>query len=289
MTLSVGLLGAGRMGSAMARAIAARGFELVIWNRSTDAANQLAADIGGRVVERPRDVPVVADVCISMLSDTAAVDAVYKGPDGLLAGARNGNVLCDASTVPPSTLRAFEGAAASLGVGLLDTPVSGSVALAQAGDLTIMVGGRTDHLAIARPILEACSARIFHVGPLGSGTVMKLAVNTLIFGLNEALAEGLTLATAAGIAPDRAYDVLAASAAGAPFVAYKRPAFLDPEGTPTAFPLDLASKDLRLIVDLAAGVGVEVPGAKLNLKVIEETARRYGSHRDFSTIGMAFR
>ena len=94
---------------------------------------------------------------------------------------------------------------------------------------------------------------------------MKLAVNTVIFGLNQALAEGLVLAEAAGVAREMAYDVLAASAAGAPYVGYKRAAFLDPAGTPVAFALDLAAKDLGLIADLAGSVGVRTPQAEVDL------------------------
>lgn len=280
----VGLLGVGRMGGAMARALAAGGFEVVAWNRTPGPAAELAAAIGGRAVARPRDVAAAADVCVSMLADGAAVDAVYGGPDGLLAGARPGNVLCDASTVPPSTLRGHEAAARAAGAGLLDTPVSGSIALAADGRLTIMVGGDDADLAVARPVLDALATTVFHVGPLGSGAAMKLAVNTLIFGLNQALAEGLTLATAAGIAPAAAYDVLAASAAGAPFVGYKRAAFLEPDSTPVAFSLDLAAKDLRLIRDLAAAMGVEMPGAMTDLAVIEAAATTVGGDRDFSAV-----
>jgi 3-hydroxyisobutyrate dehydrogenase/2-hydroxy-3-oxopropionate reductase len=281
---AVGLLGAGRMGAAMARALQDAGFEVVVWNRTADTARALAERIGCTPVQRPRDVASAADVCVSMLSDGGAVDAVYGGPDGLIAGAGPGSVLCDASTVPPSTLRGHEAAARAAGVGLLDTPVSGSVGLAETGKLTIMVGGDADDLELARPVLEALSGTIFHLGPLGTGAAMKLAVNTLIFGLNEALAEGLTLATAAGIEGAAAYDVLAASAAGAPFVGYKRAAFLQPDETPTAFSLDLAAKDLRLIAGLAEAVGVEMPGAVTDLAVIEAAIAATGGEHDFASV-----
>jgi 3-hydroxyisobutyrate dehydrogenase-like beta-hydroxyacid dehydrogenase len=281
---TVGLLGVGRMGAAMGRALARAGHEVVVWNRTPGPAAELAAAVGGRTAARPRDVAAAADVCISMLADGAAVDTVYAGAGGLLAGARTGNVLCDASTVPPSTLRAHEAAARAAGAGLLDTPVSGSVALAESGKLTIMVGGSEDDLVAARPVLEALAATMFHIGPLGSGAAMKLAVNTLIFGLNQALAEGLTLAAAAGIPRATAYDVLTASAAGAPFVGYKRAAFLEPDTTPVAFSLDLAGKDLRLITALAAAVGVEMPGAATNLEVIEATAAAIGGDHDMSAV-----
>jgi 3-hydroxyisobutyrate dehydrogenase-like beta-hydroxyacid dehydrogenase len=282
---TVGLLGIGRMGGAMGQALASAGHEVVAWNRTPQAAQDLIARLGrGRTADTPREVAGQAAVCVSMLADGAAVAAVYGGPDGLLAGARSGSVLCDASTVPPAALLAFADEAAAAGVGLLDTPVSGSTALAASGRLTIMVGGSDEHMAVARPVLEALADTIIHIGPLGSGAAMKLAVNTVIFGLNQSLAEALTLATAAGIEPATAYDVLARSAVGAPFVGYKRAAFLEPESTPVAFSLDLASKDLALIAELAERVGVAMPGATVDRQVIQAAAAAIGGDHDFSTV-----
>ena len=283
---TVGVLGTGRMGSAMARALAAAGFDLVLWNRSLGPAEALAAALGGRhrVVGYPRDVAAIADVTITMLADGAAVDAVYGGADGLIAGARPGVVLVDCSTVAPATLLAHAAAIRATGAGVLDAPVSGSVALAEAGKLTLMVGGEADDLARARPALEAIGATIFHLGPLGTGAAMKLAVNAVIFGLNEAVAEGLVLAESAGIARGAAYEVLAASAVGAPYVGYKRAAFLDPDGTPVAFALGLAAKDLGLIHELADAVGRTLPQAVTNLAVIDAAAASIGADRDFSAV-----
>jgi 3-hydroxyisobutyrate dehydrogenase/2-hydroxy-3-oxopropionate reductase len=285
----VGVLGIGRMGTAMTRALAAAGFEVVLWNRTHAAADALATELRGRSVAHPREVAAAADVCISMLADAAAVDAVFAGPDGLLAGARPGNVLVDASTVAPATLRAHETEVRATGAGLLDAPVSGSVALAESGRLTLMVGGETADVDRARPVLDAVAGTVFHLGPLGSGAAMKLAVNTVVFGLNQALAEGLVLAEAAGIQRERAYDVLAASAVAAPFVRYKRAAFLDPDGTPVAFALDLAAKDLGLIADLARDVGVDLPQAATNLAAIVATAEVDGGDRDFSAVAVRLR
>ena len=286
---TVGLLGTGRMGSAMARALHAAGHELVLWNRSPEAAQRLAAELGGTAVERPRDVAAMAGICISMLADRPAVDAVYSGPDGLLAGAGPANVLVDSSTVPPATIRAHESAARATGAGILDAPVSGSVALAEAGKLTLMVGGEDADLDRARAILDAVAATIFHLGPLGSGAAMKLAVNTVIFGLNEAVAEGLVLAERAGVPRDLAYDVLAASAVGAPYVGYKRAAFLDPDATPVAFALDLAAKDLGLIAELAADLGLRMPQAEINLDVIQTASSGGRGGLDFSTVAVELR
>lgn len=281
---NVGIVGTGRMGSAIARAVRRVGHDLVIWNRTPAAADALAGELGGRSVARPADVAAAADVTISMLADGAAVDAVYDGPDGLVAGARPGSVLVDSSTVPPAVLRRHEAAIQERGAGILDAPVSGSVALAESGTLTLMVGGAVADLDRARPVLEAYGATIFHVGPLGSGAAMKLAVNAVIFGLNEALAEGLVLAERAGVARERAYDILAASAVGAPFVGYKRAAFLDPDDTPAAFTADLAAKDLRLIAELAETVGHAMPQAITNLAVIDAVIAAGDGERDFSAV-----
>lgn len=286
---TVGLLGTGLMGSAMARALREAGHDLVLWNRSADAATRLAGELGGVAVGRPRDVAAEAGVCISMLADGDAVDAVYAGPDGLVAGAGPSNILVDSSTVRPATIRAYAGAARAVGAGILDAPVSGSVALAEAGQLTLMVGGELADLDRARPVLDAVAARIFHLGPLGSGAAMKLAVNTVIFGLNQAVAEGLVLAERAGVARELAYDVIAAGAAGAPFVGYKRAAFLDPDATPVGFALDLAAKDLGLIAELAAELGLRMPQAETDLAMIQAASAGGRGGRDFSTVAAELR
>jgi 3-hydroxyisobutyrate dehydrogenase/2-hydroxy-3-oxopropionate reductase len=286
---TVGVLGIGRMGGSMARALATAGFEVVAWNRTASAAETLAAELGGRAVNRPAEVAAAADVCVSMLADGSAVEAVFRGPDGLLAGARPGSVLVDCSTVAPSTIRAFEADARAVGAGLLDAPVSGSVALAESGALTIMVGGEAADLELARAVLDGLAKTVFHMGPLGSGAAMKLAVNTVIFGLNEALAEGLVLAEAAGIDRTRAYGVLVASAAGAPYVGYKRAAFLEPDTAPVAFALDLAAKDLRLIAELAGELGVPMPQAVTNLEAILAASAGGRGDRDFSAVATHLR
>jgi 3-hydroxyisobutyrate dehydrogenase/2-hydroxy-3-oxopropionate reductase len=225
-----------------------------------------------------------------MLADDAAVEAVYAGQDGLLEGAKSGSILVDLSTVTPDTIRGFADRARKAGVGLLDSPVSGSVTTAESGQLTLMVGGDSADLGRARPALEPLAKTIVHVGPLGSGAAMKLAVNTVIFGLNEALAEGLVLAEAAGIDRSLAYGVIADSAVGAPFVGYKRAAFVEPDTTPVAFALDLADKDLRLIAALAASLGVSMPQSRTNRDVIRAAAAELGGgEADFSAVATYLR
>jgi 3-hydroxyisobutyrate dehydrogenase-like beta-hydroxyacid dehydrogenase len=158
------------------------------------------------------------------------------------------------------------------------------VTLAESGRLTLMIGGEAADLERARPVLTSLAATIFHLGGLGTGAAMKLAVNTVIFGLNQAVAEALVLAERAGVRPELAYDVLTASAAGAPYVGYKRAAFLDPEATPTAFALDLAAKDLGLIADLAASVDLRLPQAEIDLHVIQGASAEGRGDSDLATV-----
>ena len=286
---TVGVVGTGRMGSAIARAIHGAGFDLVVWNRTRGPCDALAAELACRSVATPADVAVASDVTISMLADGDAVDAVYGGADGLIAGVRPGSVLVDSSTVPPAVIRGHEAAIRGRHAGVIDAPVSGSVSLAESGKLTLMVGGEMSDLERARPVLETYGERLFHLGRLGTGAAMKLAVNTVIFGLNQALSEGLVLAERAGIRREWAYDVLAASAVGAPYVGYKRAAFLDPEATPVGFAAGLAAKDLRLIAALAEDVDLDLPQATVDLAVMDALVSAGAGEQDFSAVATFLR
>jgi 3-hydroxyisobutyrate dehydrogenase/2-hydroxy-3-oxopropionate reductase len=286
---TVGLVGTGRMGSAMTRALRAAGLDVILHNRTRERAESLAGQLGCGVGRSPAEVAASADVVLTMLADDAAVEAVWRGTDGLIAGAGPGTVLVDLSTVTPDTIRSLEADVCSAGAGLLDSPVSGSVTLAQSGQLTLMVGGTAEDLERARPALEPLAKTIVHVGPLGTGAAMKLAVNTVIFGLNEAVAEGLVLAEAAGIDRALAYSVIADSAVGAPYVGYKRAAFVEPDTTPVAFALDLAAKDLGLIRALADRVGLDLPQARTNLEMVRSASEEVGGGADFSAVATHLR
>jgi 3-hydroxyisobutyrate dehydrogenase-like beta-hydroxyacid dehydrogenase len=286
---TVAVLGAGRMGSAMAASIGRAGHRLIVFNRTSDRASALAKVLQCEVVGTAAEAASVADICLSMVADEAAVRAIYEGPDGLLAGARPGVVLIDSSTVTPDVIRSFEAPARAAGAGILDAPVSGSVALAESGTLTLMVGGEVADLERARPVLAAIGRTIFHLGPLGTGAAMKLAVNTLIFASNAGVAEALVLAEAAGIPRAEAYEVIAQSAVGSPFVGYKRQAFLDPERTPVGFALELADKDLGLILATAAGLGLELPQTQATRQLIQESISHGLAGSDFSAVAVELR
>jgi len=286
---SVAVVGTGRMGSAMARAMARGGASLILHNRSPEPARALAAELGARLADSPAEAASAAEVAITMLADGDAVRALWDGPAGLIAGAHEGGVLVDMSTVPPDTLAPFETSVRERGSGILDAPVSGSTTLAQSGQLTIMAGGTAQDLERARPSLDLVARQVTHVGPLGSGAALKLAVNALIFAINNSVSEALVLAERAGIDRGLAYEVFASSAAGAPFVGYKRDAFVEPEGTPVAFSMDLAAKDLRLLMDFAEQLGVPMPQARVNQSIIDEASARLGGDRDASAVAVHLR
>jgi 3-hydroxyisobutyrate dehydrogenase-like beta-hydroxyacid dehydrogenase len=275
----VAVVGAGRMGAAMVGTLCRAGVEVVVYNRTRAKADAAAEGTEAAVAATAREAAASAQVVLSSLADDAAVGAAYTGGDGIVAGLQPGAVVCEASTVDPGTVRRLRPLVEDRGASLLDTPVSGSVSTVEAGQLTIMAGGDPAVLERVRPVLDPLAKQIFHVGELGAGAVMKLAVNSVLHGLNLAVAEALVLAERAGVERSTAYEVFAASAIAAPFVHYKREAFEHPGRPPVAFSLDLVAKDLDLILALAAQAGAPMEQAATNSRVAEAAvAAGLGGH-----------
>jgi 3-hydroxyisobutyrate dehydrogenase-like beta-hydroxyacid dehydrogenase len=277
------------MGAAMASRLSAAGHDVTVWNRNFDTAESLATEIGAKTAPTPAALAENCDVLLSSLADDKAVEMVYLGDDGVVAGIGPGTVAVDTSTVDPSTIHTVGAEVDGTGAGFLDCPVSGSVATIEAGSLTIMAGGDADLLATVLPVLEPLSSRVIHVGARGSGAATKLAVNGLVHGLNVALAEALVLAEKAGIDRSVAYEVFASGAAGAPFVQYKRASYEHPEETPVGFSLDLMRKDLELITGLGAEVGAEMRQAVTGLAIVEDAISSGLGEADMSAIATYLR
>lgn len=283
------VIGLGRMGSAMTRTLDRAGFPLVIHNRTRAAAESVAADTRAAIAETPREAAAAADVIITSLADDRAVHAVFEGPDGLVAGLTPHSVVLETSTIDPDTSRSLLPTVSDRGAAFLDAPVSGSVALVDAGTLTFMVGGDEDALDRARPVLGALGANVFHLGPVGAGHTVKLAVNALVHAINTAVAEALVLAEKAGVDRASVYDVFMAGAGGSPFVTYKQAAFLDPEASPVAFSLDLVAKDLDLILALADRVGAPMQQGEANRTVTATAIEAGFGGSDMSAIAVHLR
>lgn len=262
------------------------GFDVVAWNRDRGKCDAVARTSGSQVAGSASEAAGAADVVLTSLADDAAVRAVYADA---LSGFHHGQVVLEMSTIAPQTLLDVAPSVQARGAALLDGPVSGSVPVVERGELLIMVGGDADALERVRPVLDALSSTILHVGELGTGATMKLAVNGLVHGLAVALAESLVLAERAGVERTAAYEVFASGAAAAPFVHYKRAAFERPDETPVAFSLDLVAKDLDLILALAGRVGAPMPQASVNRDEIRSTLAAGMGERDMSALAVYLR
>ena len=257
------------------------GFDVVAWNRDRGKCHAVAHTSGAEVAEGAAEAASAADVAITSLADDAAVEAVYADA---VEGFHAGQVVLEMSTIAPETVRKVARSVQGRGATMLDAPVSGSVPVVERGELLIMVGGDPDALERARPVLEALSSTIIHVGELGTGATMKLAVNALVHGLAVALSESLVLAERAGVERTIAYEVFASGAAAAPFVLYKRAAFERPDETPVAFSLELVAKDLDLILALAQRVGAPMPQADTNRDEVRSALAAGMGKRDMSAL-----
>jgi 3-hydroxyisobutyrate dehydrogenase-like beta-hydroxyacid dehydrogenase len=252
----------------MAANLAAAGLLAGVYNRTKGRADDFAAEYGVEPFATAAALADAVDVFVTMLADDAASADVYLGETGFVEATAPSSVALEMSTVSVPHVKDLAGRLALAGSRLLDAPVSGSIAMATDGTLTLMVGGDAETLERVRPVLDALGARVFHVGLVGTGAVMKLAVNTVVYGLNGALSEGLVLAERAGIERDRAYEVFASSAVAAPFVHYRRALFERPGEGPVGITMTLAAKDLELILELAEVAAHAMPQAELNLDVL---------------------
>lgn len=286
---TVAVVGTGRMGVAMVATLRRAGFPVRVWNRTSAVAIAVAERTGAEAAGTIVDVVAGVDVVISSLSDDAAVLETYLGSAGVAAGVREGQVVLEMSTIAPRTVRRIGSAVEQHGATLLDAPVSGSVPVVEKGELTIMVGGDRSALDRARPVLDALATKVFHVGDLGSGATVKLAVNALVHAIDVGLSEALVLAEKAGVDRTAVYDVFAAGAAAAPFVLYKRSAFEHPDDTSVAFSLDLMAKDLDLILDLALEVGARMDQAAQNRETVGQALVAGFAGRDMSAVAAYLR
>jgi 3-hydroxyisobutyrate dehydrogenase-like beta-hydroxyacid dehydrogenase len=287
--MRVALVGTGRMGSAMGIRVADAGHDLMVFNRTRSRCEEVALRTGAQVADTCREAAEFAEVCLVSLADDAAVTATYLADDGLIAGLQPGAVVCDLSTVAPATIRGLTPLVAQKGATLIDTPVSGSVSVVESGTLTVMVGGDQAALDRARPVLESFAKSIFYLGDIGAGATMKLVVNSLVHSLNVAVSEALVFAEKAGLERQAVYDIFEAGAAGAPYVKYKRAAFLQPGEAPVAFSLDLVAKDWELIHDLARQVGARMDQAEASQKLVAEAVGAGMGERDISEVAVFLR
>lgn len=280
--MRVGFAGLGRMGALMARNLIDAGHDVRVWNRTMPTATEFGEKTGCVAVATPAELMPLSDVVLTMLSDDAASETVHNGPDGLFA-ASGATILVEMGTMSPDHIRILA-ARAPNGVHVIDAPVSGATQAAAEAALLIMAGCDEKTGADLAPIFSALGRQTIHLGEAGAGAVMKLAVNALIHGINQNLAEAMTLAEAAGIPADRAFDVIEASAACAPMLKYRRPLYLDEAAHDVTFTVALARKDMEVTAALAEAYGIAIPQGSTTLaKLREAEAAGYGA-RDMAAM-----
>lgn len=273
--MRIGVAGLGRMGSAIARRLMDCGHALTVWNRTPGRAAPLVA-AGAREAATPAELAAEVEAVLTILTDASAIAAVYDGPEGLLAGARPGTLFVEMSTVRPETEIALAARVAAAGGVFVECPVGGTVGPASQGKLLGLAGGDEDAVARARPILEQLCRRVEHVGPVGGGASMKLAINLPLAVYWQALGEALALARHLGLDPERLVDILADSSGAATAMRTRAAAVakrLKGEALgPASFDLDGIRKDLRTMVEEARARGFDVPLAARTLAVYDGAA-----------------
>jgi 3-hydroxyisobutyrate dehydrogenase len=253
-TLTVAVLGTGIMGAPMARNLAKAGFDVRVWNRTSDKAEPLAAD-GAIVCASPREAADGADVVITMLADDDAVASVVDGDDGAFS-AGGSPIWLQMSTVGVEGTERLSSLAADRGIRYVDAPVLGTKQPAEDGALTVLASGDDDVRDVVQPVFDAIGSRTTWLGKTGQATRLKLALNSWVLALTSATAEALALADGLGVDPKLFLDTIEGGPLDVKYAHVKGGAMLRGE-FPTAFPVDGAAKDARLIVEAASAAGVQ--------------------------------
>jgi 3-hydroxyisobutyrate dehydrogenase len=261
MTDHIGFIGLGIMGRPMARNLLRAGYPLTVWNRSQPGVEEMVRD-GASPGSSPKDVARQSDVVITMVTDSPDVEKVALGPKGIIEGGRPGLVHIDMSTISPAVTRRIASRLAEKGLEMLDAPVSGGDTGAQAGTLSIMVGGKEETFQRCRPIFEVLGRTIVHCGPNGAGQTVKLC-NQIVVALNNlAMCEALIFATKAGVDTRRMLEAVGAGAASSWALLNLAPRILARDFRP-GFKVAHQQKDLRLALETAEQQAIPLPGTSL--------------------------
>jgi 3-hydroxyisobutyrate dehydrogenase-like beta-hydroxyacid dehydrogenase len=252
--MKVGFVGLGIMGGAMAANLVKAGYDVTVWNRSSDACNLLAG-MGATIAISPRAVAERSDIVIAMMANPAAVEAVRDGTDGIIAGLSKGKGFIDMSTVDAETSLASDRLTRGAGAQFLEAPVAGSRKPAEDAALIIMTAGDRGLYDRSLPVLEKMGKKILFLGDTGNAARMKLANNLVMCGMLTALCEGMALASGTGLDTAQFLEVLDSGAVSNPMFRLKGPQIAANKEFPTSFPLKHMQKDLRLALRLAEDVG----------------------------------
>jgi len=287
--MKIGVCGTGRMGSSIAQRLMSVGHQVSVWNRNSAKTKPLT-EAGAKLFASPAELVEGCEVIIVMLLNDAATEAVYRGPNSILKSKLAGKLVIEMSTVRPDTMKSIGSSVLQQGAAFVECPVGGSTGPAKEGKLFGLVGGAKSDVTRAMPVLEQLCRRIEHVGELGSGATMKLAVNLPLLVYWQALGEALTICKPLNLPADRLIDILS-DTAGTPAAMKGRGAVIARAlgGAPlgeTAFGLSAAKKDLATAVQFAASIHAELPVAASALACFEEAEAAGLGDADATTVSV---
>jgi 3-hydroxyisobutyrate dehydrogenase len=278
---TLGFIGLGNMGNRIAQRLLDHGYPLVAYDRDTAKAEAVVAK-RGFAAKNILELARTCDVILSCLTNDDAVQSVYAGPAGVFAEARPGTIVLEMSTISPESSRKLHGLGAESGIEVLDVAISGSTPAAEQGTLTLLAGGDQDLFRAAEPIFQAIARQYFLLGGPGSGTAMKLVVNTLLGIGMQAIAEAVVLGETVGLNRERLLEVLSKTAVIAPAHLGKLARVAVNDYTPQ-FPLRLMNKDFQLILKAAAEAHTPMPATEAAFHVNSEELA-HENEDDFSAV-----
>jgi 3-hydroxyisobutyrate dehydrogenase len=273
--MHIGIVGTGKMGTALGKRLLGTGHQLTVWNRTQERARELT-DLGAVLADSPKNLASQVDAVITMLTDGPALDQVYFGADGLLSSPAASQLMIDMSTVSAAKQQEIGARVAAAGATYVECPVGGSVGPAQEGKLLGFAGGNAEDLVRARPILETLCRRVEHVGPLGAGATMKLAINLPLMVYWQTLGEALSLVQGLNLDPERLIDILSETS-GAPIMLKIRgpmiaQALAGEPNSKITVNVSTMRKDLRAMLDQATLSKYKLPLTALALECFDRAA-----------------
>lgn len=285
--MHVGIAGVGRMGANMGLRLMETGSGLTVWNRSADKVKPLA-EAGAAVAATPAELPGRVETVITILTNAAAIDEVYLGPQGLLSGDVNGKLFIEMSTVPPEAQVALAEKVRAKGAAYVECPVGGSVVPARSGKLLGNMGARPEDAARALPVLNNLCRRVLHAGPVGSGAVLKLAVNLPLMIYWQALGEQLAVCKELTIDPAELLDFLSETSGAANVLKQRMPGIVarlknEPSDIKT-FTLENGIKDVKAMLEQGKKRGLELPLLQQTLACYEEARRNTSGSEEVSNV-----
>jgi 3-hydroxyisobutyrate dehydrogenase-like beta-hydroxyacid dehydrogenase len=279
---TLGFVGLGTMGGAVAKRLLDAGHTVYGWNRTREKAEWLV-DQGMLLADSPREVAERSDVVFAMVTNTQALDAVARGPDGILAGLAPGKFFVDMTTGSPANSRALAADVDALGAKMLDAPISGAPTTVEQGKASIMVGGEREAFERVKPILEDVGPVVQRIGDNGQALLMKIAINLGLFVQMTAYSEGLLIAEKGGIEREVAVEAMLNSVIASPMIKYRGPFVLD-QPDEAWFDCNMMQKDMLLALEAGREYGVTMPTTAVSNELLT-AARGMGiDHYDFAVV-----